>query len=57
MTLSQDEKVEVFEIYLRIITDLSQAMNYFNHSKYQQGIDNITIATSSLQELLDKVKS
>ena len=57
MTLSQDEIKDVFKEYIRLSTDLSQGMNYCINSKYKEGTENFLIALSSLQNIIDMVKS
>ncbi len=57
MTLSQDELKTVFEKYNRLIIDISQGMNYCINSKYKEGTKNFLAAISSLQDIVQKIKS
>ena len=57
MTLTPDKKIQVFEEYLKLTADLSQAMKYCLNSRYQQSVDNFIIATASIHEIIAKLRS
>ncbi len=57
MNFSEDEIEQAFKDYLSLEIDLAQAMKYCLAHKQQPCIDNLIIATHTLTNLLEKIRS
>lgn len=57
MTISQNEREQVLQNFIRCNIDLNQAANYILNHKYDEGCDNLLFVVNEIKHILETMRN